>query len=353
MKVLVAMSGGVDSAVSAHLINQEHEAIGVTMKLHDETDNLIYGENSCCSNQDIADAKSVCDLVGIPHEVHDFGASFKVCVIKDFIDCYKNGSTPNPCVVCNRKIKFKALLKLALERGYDAIATGHYARIEKRSDGRYLLKKALDLSKDQSYVLYSLTQDQLAHTLFPLGEMTKQDARQMAEAIGFTNARKHDSQDICFVPDGDYVSFIERTTGETFDKGNFIDLEGNVLGKHNGIIKYTIGQRKGLGIAFGEPIYVVKKDVSTNSVILGKNTDLFSTTLTASNVNLISCDKITEPIRVKAKIRYNQKEQPATVYQLDDQRIKVVFDEPQRAITKGQSVVLYDGDIVVGGGIIE
>ena len=236
MKVLVAMSGGVDSAVSAHLIKQEHEALGVTMKLHDESDNLIYGENSCCSNQDIADAKSVCDLVGIPHEVHDFSASFKECVIKDFIDSYKNGSTPNPCVVCNRKIKFEALLKMALERGYDAIATGHYARIEKREDGRYLLKKALDLTKDQSYVLYSLTQHQLSHTIFPLGRMTKQDARELAEKIGFTNARKHDSQDICFVPDGNYVSFIERTTGEKFKKGNFVDLNGNILGKHEGII---------------------------------------------------------------------------------------------------------------------
>ncbi len=353
MKVLVAMSGGVDSAVSAHLVNQEHEALGVTMKLHDETDNLIYGENSCCSNQDIADAKSVCDLVGIPHEVHDFGASFKACVIKDFIDCYKNGSTPNPCVVCNRKIKFEALLKMALERGYDAIATGHYARIEKRFDGRYLLKKALDLSKDQSYVLYSLTQDQLSHTLFPLGEMTKQDVRQLAEAIGFTNARKHDSQDICFVPDGDYVSFIERTSGESFEKGDFVDVDGNTLGKHDGIIKYTIGQRKGLGIAFGEPIYVIKKDIENNTIVLGRNSDLFATTLTATNINLISCDKITEPMRVKAKIRYNQNEQPATVEQIDENRIKVIFDEPQRAITKGQSVVLYDGDIVVGGGIIE
>ena len=353
MKVLVAMSGGVDSAVSAHLIKQEHEALGVTMKLHDESDNLIYGENSCCSNQDIADAKSVCDLVGIPHEVHDFSASFKECVIKDFIDSYKNGSTPNPCVVCNRKIKFEALLKMALERGYDAIATGHYARIEKREDGRYLLKKALDLTKDQSYVLYSLTQHQLSHTIFPLGRMTKQDARELAEKIGFTNARKHDSQDICFVPDGNYVSFIERTTGEKFKKGNFVDLNGNILGKHEGIIKYTIGQRKGLGIAFGEPIYVIKKDVINNTVILGRNSDLFGTTLTANNINLISCDKITEPMRVKAKIRYNQKEQPAIVIQLDDDRIQVIFDEPQRAITKGQSVVLYDGDIVVGGGIIE
>ena len=353
MKVLVAMSGGVDSAVSAHLIKQQYEALGVTMKLHDESDNLIYGENSCCSNQDIADAKSVCDLAGIPHEVHDFGTSFKDCVIKDFIDSYKNGSTPNPCVVCNRKIKFEALLKMALERGYDAIATGHYARIEKRTDGRYLLKKALDLTKDQSYVLYSLTQHQLSHTIFPLGEMTKQDARDLAAKIGFTNARKHDSQDICFVPDGNYVSFIERTTGEKFKKGNFVDLNGNILGKHEGIIKYTIGQRKGLGIAFGEPIYVIKKDINNNTVILGRNSDLFGTTLTANNINLISCDKITESMRVKAKIRYNQKEQPATVIQLDDDRIQVIFDEPQRAITKGQSVVLYDGDIVVGGGIIE
>lgn len=353
MKVLVAMSGGVDSAVSAHLIKLEHEAMGVTMKLHDESDNLIYGENSCCSNQDIADAKAVCDLLGIPHEVHDFGASFKECVINDFINCYKNGSTPNPCVVCNRKIKFEELLKIALERNYDAIATGHYARIEKRSDGRYLLKKALDSTKDQSYVLYSLSQHQLSHTIFPLGEMTKQEARDLAERIGFTNARKHDSQDICFVPDGDYVSFIERTTGEKFEKGSFIDLNGTVLGKHDGIIKYTIGQRKGLGIAFGEPLYVVNKDIESNTIILGRNSDLFGTTLIANNINLISCDTISEPIRVKAKIRYNQKEQPATVIQIDEDRIKVTFDEPQRAITRGQSVVLYDGNIVVGGGIIE
>ena len=294
-----------------------------------------------------------CDIVGIPHEVHDFGGAFKECVIGDFINCYKNGSTPNPCIVCNRKIKFEELLKMALDRGYDAVATGHYARIEKRSDGRYLLKKALDSTKDQSYVLYSLTQHQLAHTIFPLGEMTKQEARDLAESFGFVNARKHDSQDICFVPDGNYVSFIERTTGETFKKGNFVDLNGKVLGTHEGIIKYTIGQRKGLGIAFGEPIYVVKKDVENNTVILGRNSDLFGTTLTASNINLISCEQINAPMRVKAKIRYNQKEQPASVEQIGENRIKVTFDEPQRAITKGQSVVLYDDDIVVGGGIIE
>jgi tRNA-specific 2-thiouridylase len=353
MKVLVAMSGGVDSAVCAHLVKEHHEAVGVTMKLHDQSDNLIYGENSCCSEQDIADAKSVCHLLGIPHEVHDFGADFKEHVISNFINCYKCGSTPNPCVVCNRKIKFDQLLKMALERGYDAVATGHYARIEKREDGRYILKKALDLSKDQSYVLYSLTQEQLSHTLFPLGEMTKADARDLAESIGFVNARKHDSQDICFIPDGDYVNFIKRITGEDFKTGNFIDLNGNILGTHNGIINYTIGQRKGLGIALGEPMYVVDKNLEDNTVTLARNSDLFSTTLTANNINLISCEKIDTPIKICAKIRYNQKEQPATVEQIEENRIKVTFDEPQRAITRGQSVVLYDGDIVVGGGIIE
>jgi tRNA-specific 2-thiouridylase len=352
MKVLVAMSGGVDSAVCAHLINKDNEALGVTMRLHDESDNLIYGENSCCSSQDIADAKSVCNIIGIKHETHDFGGKFKECVIEDFINCYKNGATPNPCVVCNRKIKFEQLINMAIERGYDAIATGHYARIEKSENGRYLLKKALDLTKDQSYVLYSLTQHQLAHTIFPLGEMTKADARNLAEQIGFVNARKKDSQDVCFIPDGDYVSFIERTTGETFEKGNFIDLQGNILGTHQGIIKYTIGQRKGLGIALGEPMYVVEKSIENNTVTLARNDELFGTTLTASKINLISCEKIEKPLKIKAKIRYNQKEQPATVEQIGDDLIKVTFDEPQRAITKGQSVVLYDGDIVVGGGII-
>lgn len=353
MKVIVAMSGGVDSAVCAHLIGKDHEALGVTMRLHDASDNLIYGENSCCSDQDIADAKSVCNILGIPHEVHDFGAEFRNCVISDFINCYKCGSTPNPCVVCNRKIKFEKLLQMAMERGYDAIATGHYARIEKGGNGRFLLKKAVDETKDQSYVLYSLTQHQLAHTLFPLGSMSKADARDMAESMGFINARKRDSQDICFIPDGDYTSFIKQITGEDFPKGNFIDLNGNILGTHEGIIKYTIGQRKGLGLALGEPMYVVEKDIESNTVKLARNSELFKTTLTANNINLISCEKIDAPIKVKAKIRYNQKEQPATVEQISKDRIKVVFDEPQRAITKGQSVVLYDGDIVVGGGIIE
>lgn len=353
MKVLVAMSGGVDSAVAAYLIKREHDALGVTMRLHDESDNLIYGENSCCSSKDIEDAKSVCSTLGIEHEVHDFGAEFKNTVIADFINCYKCGATPNPCVVCNRKIKFDGLLSLALGRGMDAIATGHYARIERGENGRYLLKKALDITKDQSYVLYSLSQYQLAHTLFPLGEMTKADARALAEELGFSNARKHDSQDICFIPDGDYASFIERFTAESFKKGNFIDTSGNILGTHEGIIKYTIGQRKGLGLALGEPMYVCAKDIERNTVTLARNEELFSSELTAKNINLISCESIDSPIRVRARIRYNQKEQPATVEQIGKDRLFIKFDEPQRAITRGQSVVLYDGDTVVGGGIIE
>lgn len=353
MKILIAMSGGVDSAVSALLLSKNNDALGVTMKLHDETDSAVYGENSCCSEKDIADARSVCNSLGIPHEVHNFGAAFRQCVIKDFIDSYKVGITPNPCVVCNRLIKFNALMNLALDRGFDAIATGHYARIEQREDGRYLLKKAIDLSKDQSYVLYTLTQDQLSHTIFPLGEMTKAEAREIAERTGFTNARKHDSQDICFIPDGDYVNFIERTTGEHFARGNFIDKQGNILGTHEGIIKYTIGQRKGLGLALGEPMYVCSKSIEENTVTLAKNEDLFARELTAHQINLISCDSIPSPIKIKAKIRYNQKEQPATAVQIAPDRIKIIFDEPQRAITSGQSVVMYDGDIVVGGGIIE
>lgn len=347
MNVLVAMSGGVDSAVAAYLIAQAHNAVGVTMRLHIEDE-----KNSCCSEQDIIDAKKICDTLGIPHRVCDFGAQFRERVIADFIDAYRRGDTPNPCIVCNRTIKFNELLNLALSQNMDAIASGHYANIERDTNGRYLLKKAKDLTKDQTYVLYSLSQQQLSRTLFPLGNMTKAEARELAEGLGFINARKKDSQNICFIPDGDYASFIERFTGETFAAGNFVDTNGKVLGQHEGIIKYTIGQRKGLGIAFGEPMYVCQKNVSDNTVTLARNSELFKKELTASKINLIACDKIDTPIRIRARIRYNQAEQPATVIQTDTDTIRVEFDEPQRAITRGQSVVLYDGDTVIGGGII-
>ncbi len=353
MKVLVAMSGGVDSAVCAYLIKQQYSTKGATLRLHNACDEMQFGENSCCTSQDILDAKSVCDTIGIEHEVYDFGGQFKDIVITDFISSYESGSTPNPCVLCNRRIKFEELIRIAAKTGYNAIATGHYARIEMGENGRYLLKKAIDEAKDQSYVLYSLTQYQLAHTLFPLGEMTKSEARELAEAQGFVNARKHDSQDVCFIPDGDYCSFIERTTNKKYERGNFIDLDGKILGTHNGIIKYTVGQRKGLGIAFGEPMYVIKKDSKNNTVTLGRNSDLFSNTLTVKNINLISIDALEAKMRVKVRIRYNQKEQPATIEPMENGRIRVVFDEPQRAITPGQSAVFYDGDVVVGGGIIE
>ena len=336
------MSGGVDSAVSAYLLKRDgYDVTGVTLRL--------CGENE----SDAADAKAVAERLGVAHIVDDMSQKFKDGVVEDFIRSYKKGETPNPCIVCNKRIKFGAMLDYALERGMDYIATGHYARVVKNNDGRYLLLKALDESKDQSYVLYTLSQEVLSHVIFPLGEMTKGEARAIAEREELINARKRDSQDICFVPDGDYAAFIERYTGESFPKGSFVDLNGNVLGEHQGIIRYTIGQRKGLGIALGKPAFVCAKNVEENSVVLGENSDLFSKTLTAKDVNLISVERIDSPMRVCAKVRYNQKEQPATVEMIGKNRIKVEFDEPQRAISKGQSVVLYDGEIVVGGGIIE
>ena len=341
-KVMIGMSGGVDSAVSAYLLKRDgYDVTGVTLRL--------CGENE----SDAADAKTVAERLGVAHIVDDMSQKFKDGVVEDFIKSYKKGETPNPCIVCNKRIKFGAMLDYALERGMDYIATGHYARIVKNNDGRYLLLKALDESKDQSYVLYTLSQEVLSRVIFPLGEMTKGEARAIAEREELINARKRDSQDICFVPDGDYAAFIERYTGESFPKGSFVDLNGNVLGEHQGIIRYTIGQRKGLGIALGKPAFVCAKNVEENSVVLGENSDLFSKTLTAKDVNLISVERIDSPMRVCAKVRYNQKEQPATVEMIGENRIKVEFDEPQRAISKGQSVVLYDGEIVVGGGIIE
>lgn len=351
-KALIAMSGGVDSSVASLLIKEAgYEATGITMKLYggELPENST---NTCCSEDDIADARAVCNRLQIPYYVFNFTDCFNEQVISRFIEAYENGSTPNPCIDCNRYIKFDRLMKRMEELKMDFVVTGHYARIEYSENlGRYVLKKAVDDTKDQSYVLYSLTQYQLSHTLFPLGSMNKTEVRKIAEENGFINAKKHDSQDICFVPDGKYAEFIERYTGKTYENGDFVDKDGNILGEHKGIIRYTIGQRKGLGLALPAPMYVFKKDLENNKVILGSNDDLFTSELYADNINLITTDKITEPIRIKAKVRYNQKEQPATAEQIGG-KLHIIFDEPQRAICKGQAVVMYDGDTVVGGGTI-
>lgn len=353
-KALIAMSGGVDSSVAAYLMKEAgYDCTGVTMKLFQNEEVGIPRDHSCCSLDDVEDARNVAFHLGMPFHVFNFSDRFEECVIRRFVDAYESGSTPNPCIDCNRFLKFDKLYDRAKELSCDFIVTGHYARIEKdEASGRYLLKKAVDDSKDQSYVLYTMTQDQLAHTQFPLGGMEKTETREIAEEQNFINAKKHDSQDICFVQEGSYADFIEGYTGKEFPEGDFVDLEGKVLGKHKGIIRYTIGQRKGLGLAVPEPVYVCRLDMDHNKVILGKNEDLFSKTLIANDINLISVSEIKEPMRVKAKVRYRQKEQWASVTQEDADTLRVEFDEPQRAITMGQAVVLYDGDSVVGGGTI-
>lgn len=354
-KAMIAMSGGVDSSVAAYLMKDAgYDCIGATMKLFHNEDIGISRAHTCCSLDDVEDARNVAASLDIPYYVFNFSERFQEEVMDKFVHSYENGMTPNPCIDCNRYLKFEYLYQRAKELDYDYIVTGHYARIEQDKDtGRYLLKKAVDDSKDQSYVLFSMTKEQLAHTLFPLGGMHKTKVRELAESHGFVNARKHDSQDICFVQNGSYADFIETYTGKTYPAGDFIDKNGNVLGRHKGIIRYTIGQRKGLGLSLREPMYVMAVNPADNTVVLGSDSDLFTPELTAKDINLISVDSIDTPMRVKAKVRYRHTEQWATVTQTDDDTIKVVFDEPQRAITRGQAVVLYDGDNVVGGGTIQ
>ncbi|MBQ9773099.1 MAG: tRNA 2-thiouridine(34) synthase MnmA [Clostridia bacterium] len=352
-RILVAMSGGVDSSACALLLQEAgYDPCGVTMKLFsDET--LPLAKKSCGNPTEANDAARVAELLGIPFYVRDLSADFRTHVIDYFIRTYETGGTPNPCVECNKTMKFGKLLEVADELLCDGIATGHYARIRKNAAGRWELFRAKDASKDQTYVLWQLTQAQLSRTHFPLGDLTKTEVRELARAHGFCNAEKKESQDICFIPDGDYVGFIERTTKKQYPSGNFIDLDGNVLGVHNGCIRYTVGQRKGLGIAFGKPTYVCATNPADNTVTLGSNEDLFRTTLTARNVNLIAIESIDAPMRVQAKIRYQASPASAVVEQTAPDRFTVRFDEAQRAITPGQSVVLYDGDVVIGGGIIE
>ncbi|MCI8592039.1 MAG: tRNA 2-thiouridine(34) synthase MnmA [Lachnospiraceae bacterium] len=353
-KTMIAMSGGVDSSVAALLTKQAgDECIGVTMKLYHNEEVGIEGQKTCCSLDDVEDARAVCRRLGMRFYVFNFTDCFKETVIDRFVDAYRHGRTPNPCIDCNCYLKFGKLIQRMRELQMDYVATGHYARVEyDRLSGRYLLKKGIDELKDQSYVLYMLTQEQLAHIRFPLGALTKDEVRRIAGENGFVNAGKRDSQDICFVSDGDYVKVIEAVTGEVSRPGEFVDRTGKVLGRHEGIIHYTIGQRRGLRLAAGERMYVTDISPEDNRVVLGKNEDLFQSELTADQVNLIACDRLEKPVRVTAKIRYRHREQPATAWQTAEGRLHVRFDEPQRAVTKGQAVVLYDGDSVVGGGMI-
>jgi len=348
------MSGGVDSSVAAYLLKQQgFDCTGITMKLFTNEDIGTHDAKRCCSLEDTADARNVAFNMDIPHFVYNFTEDFRKQVISRFIESYQKGATPNPCIDCNRYIKFERLLCRAKQLGIDYIATGHYAVIEYNAGtGRYLLKKAADKTKDQSYVLYAMTQEQLLHTLFPLGTLNKPEVRGIAREQGFVNADKHDSQDICFVRNGSYTEFIEQYTGKKSESGNFVDVNGAVIGRHNGVIRYTIGQRKGLGLSLKKPLYVHTKNVEDNTVTLCTRDGLFSKSLDASDFNFIACEKIDSPIRVKTKIRYNQTEQWSTVTQTSHDTVHIEFDEPQWAIAKGQAAVLYDGDVVVGGGTI-
>ncbi len=352
--VFLGMSGGVDSSVSALLLRQAgYDVSGVNLRLFHNEDLGECREKTCCSLADAEDARAVAARLGIPFYVFDFSQVFRSTVIADFISEYEAGRTPNPCAECNRSVKFGALLQRALALHGEFLATGHYARVERdETTGRWLLKRGVDRSKDQSYFLYMLTQDQLSRTLFPLGGLRKTEVREIAEQNGLVNAKKRDSQDICFAPDGDYVSFIQRTTGHASPTGDFLDQEGKLLGRHKGFVRYTRGQHKGLGLSIEPPLYVLDKDPATGTIRLGPDSALWTRVLTAENMNWISVPDLTAPMRVTAKTRYSQRESAATAETLEGGGLQLTFDEPQRAVTPGQAVVLYDGETVVGGGTI-